>query len=130
MILLLTLDLVSNLCLAFCVNSCLLIADNLVLFSSLSFFLENLYVCDLAEWGVVIDDEGTTKQIMDEYWNKMWEFSFTGEDVDVQAVMDGLDIDRSGADASDLDDETKEMMKKAELANAGCAKSDLYDHDE
>ena len=29
---------------------------------------QNLYVCDLAEWGVVIDDEETTKRIMDEYW--------------------------------------------------------------
>ena len=91
---------------------------------------QNLYVCDLAEWGVVIDDEEKTKSMMEEYWNPMWEHSFTGEDVDVEAVMDGLDIDRDGADPSEIDDETKEMMKIAELANAGCAKLDVYDHDE
>lgn len=91
---------------------------------------QNLYVCDLAEWGVVIDDEEKTKSMMEEYWNPMWEHSFTGEDVDVEAVMDGLDIDRNGADPSEIDDETKEMMKVAELANAGCAKLDVYDHDE
>eukprot|EP00581_Thalassiosira_minuscula_P020018 CAMPEP_0183714334 /NCGR_PEP_ID=MMETSP0737-20130205/8881_1 /TAXON_ID=385413 /ORGANISM="Thalassiosira miniscula, Strain CCMP1093" /LENGTH=671 /DNA_ID=CAMNT_0025943241 /DNA_START=123 /DNA_END=2138 /DNA_ORIENTATION=- len=87
---------------------------------------QNLYVCDLAEWGVVIDDEEKVKAMMDEYWNPMWEHSFTGEDVDVDAVMDGLDIDRNGADPSEIDDETLEMMKQAELANAGCAKLDVY----
>lgn len=91
---------------------------------------QNLYVCDLAEWGVLIDDEETVKKFMDEYWSPMWEHSNTGEDVDVDAVMDGLDIDRDGADPSDIDDETKEMMKIAELANAGCARLDVYDHDE
>ena len=62
--------------------------------------------------------------------NKMWEFSFTGEDVDVQAVMDGLDIDRNGEDPSEIDDDTRAMMKEAELANAGCAKLDVYDEEE
>lgn len=92
---------------------------------------QNLYVCDLAEWGVVIDDEETTKTIMEEYWIPMWASSFTGEDVDVDAVMDGLDIDRDGADPSEIDDDTKEQMKIAELANAGGGHNpDLYDHDE
>ncbi|KAL7541184.1 hypothetical protein ACHAXR_010699 [Thalassiosira sp. AJA248-18] len=91
---------------------------------------QNLYVCDLAEWGVVIDDEETTKRMMEEYWNPMWEHSFTGEDVDVDEVMDGLGIDRNGADPSEVDDEMKEIMKKAELTHAGCAKLDVYDHDE
>jgi len=91
---------------------------------------QNLYVCDLAEWGVVIDDPETTQKMMDEYWNPMWKYSFTGEDVDIQAVMDGLDIDRDGADPSDVDDETKEQMKQAELANAGCGKSGMYEDDE
>lgn len=56
---------------------------------------QNLYICDLAEWGVLIDDEAQTKQIMAEYWIPMWQHSYTKEDVDVQAVMDGLKIDRS-----------------------------------
>jgi phosphatidylserine/phosphatidylglycerophosphate/cardiolipin synthase-like enzyme len=57
---------------------------------------QNLYICDLAEWGVVIDHAGQVKQIMNEYWKPMWEYSYTGTDVDVQEVMDGLDIDRDG----------------------------------
>lgn len=89
---------------------------------------QNLYVCDLAEWGVVVDNPEQTQKFMEEYWNPMWTHSFTGEDVDVDAVMDGLDIDRDGGDVSDIDDETKELMKQAELASAGCSgSSDLYD---
>lgn len=62
---------------------------------------QNLYVCDLSEWGVLIDDKDATEKIKEEYWDIMWKYSYTGEDVDVQAVMDGLDIDRDGeADAS------------------------------
>lgn len=91
---------------------------------------QNLYVCDLAEWGVLIDDEETIQKFMAEYWTPMWENSHTGEDVDVDAVMDGLDIDRDGADPSEIDDETKEQMKIAELANAGCAHLDVYGNEE
>lgn len=91
---------------------------------------QNLYVCDLAEWGVVIDNPEQTQQFMDEYWNPMWEHSYTGEDVDVDEVMDGLNIDRDGEDPSDIDDETMELMKQAELANAGSGNSELYDHEE
>jgi phosphatidylserine/phosphatidylglycerophosphate/cardiolipin synthase-like enzyme len=57
---------------------------------------QNLYECDLAEWGVVVDDADATAKMMSEYWTPMWEASFTGEDCDVQTVMDGLDIDRDG----------------------------------
>jgi phosphatidylserine/phosphatidylglycerophosphate/cardiolipin synthase-like enzyme len=59
----------------------------------------NLYISDLAEWGVVIDDADSVKKIMDEYWNPIWEASYTEEDCDVQQVMDGLDIDRDGEKA-------------------------------
>jgi hypothetical protein len=63
----------------------------------LSLFLLSLRsVCDLAEWGVVIDDAASTKKMMSEYWDPMWKVSFTGKDVDVQDVMDGLKIDRDG----------------------------------
>ena len=88
---------------------------------------QNLYICDLAEWGVVIDDEAQTQKIMEEYWNPLWKYSYTGEDVDVDAVMDGLDIDRDGADPSNLDEETKAKMKQAEIANAGVGRSDMYE---
>jgi len=90
----------------------------------------NLYVCDLAEWGVVIDDAEQTQKIMEEYWNPMWECSHTGEDVDVDAVMDSLDIDRDGGDASELDDDMKQQMLKAETANFGYSSSGHYDTEE
>jgi phosphatidylserine/phosphatidylglycerophosphate/cardiolipin synthase-like enzyme len=32
---------------------------------------QNLYICDLAEWGVVIDDEASTLRIKKEYWDPM-----------------------------------------------------------
>jgi len=57
---------------------------------------QNLYMCDLAEWGIVIDHEGQVKKIMNDYFSPMWENSYTGEDVDVEYVMDGLDVDRDG----------------------------------
>jgi phosphatidylserine/phosphatidylglycerophosphate/cardiolipin synthase-like enzyme len=61
---------------------------------------QNLYICDLAEWGIVIDDAATTSKILNSYWKPMWRVSYTGKDVDVQEVMDGLDIDRDGEQAS------------------------------
>jgi len=91
---------------------------------------QNLYVCDLAEWGVVIDHEEKTKAMMAEYWSPMWNYSFTGEDVDVDAVMDGLDIDRDGADPETIDDAMAEQIMAAELANSGRANLDVYDDDE
>jgi hypothetical protein len=60
----------------------------------------------------------------------MWEHSYTGEDVDVDEVMDGLDIDRDGGDPNDIDDETMALMKQAELANAGSGNSELYEEEE
>lgn len=73
---------------------------------------QNLYVCDLAEWGVLIDHQETTKAFMDEYWHPMWKASFTGEDCDVEAVMDGLNINREGDDPAHLSDKTKQLLKQ------------------
>lgn len=39
---------------------------------------QNLYMCDLAEWGVVIDDKATTRKLIDEYWSPMWQCSYKG----------------------------------------------------
>jgi phosphatidylserine/phosphatidylglycerophosphate/cardiolipin synthase-like enzyme len=61
---------------------------------------QNLYVADLAEWGVVVDDVASTEKMMAEYWTPLWNSSYTGEDCDVQTVMDGLDIDRDGEKVS------------------------------
>ena len=57
---------------------------------------QNLYMADLAEWGVIVDNEDETKKMIEEYWNPMWNASYTGKDIDVQEVMDGLDINRDG----------------------------------
>ena len=57
---------------------------------------QNLYMCDLAEWGIVVDSEQEVKKMKEEYFDRMWKNSFTGEDVDVEKVMDGLDVDRDG----------------------------------
>jgi len=55
---------------------------------------QNLYMCDLAEWGIVVDHEGEVKKIMKDYFVPLWKSSYTGLDVDVQQVMDGLNVDR------------------------------------
>jgi phosphatidylserine/phosphatidylglycerophosphate/cardiolipin synthase-like enzyme len=71
---------------------------------------QNLYVADLAEWGVVIDNKEETARIMEEYWNPMWAFSYTADDCDVDEVMDGLDIDRDGEDPGNVSDATKKLL--------------------
>jgi hypothetical protein len=75
---------------------------------------QNVYVCNLAEWGVVIDDINTTQQFMEEYWTPMWYYSYRGIDCDVHEVIDGLDIDRDGDDDSDLDNETRKLIRTIE----------------
>jgi len=72
---------------------------------------QNLYVSDLAEWGVVIDDSTVTAQMIDDYWKPLWEASFVETDCDVHEVMDGLKIDREGEYA---DPSTKEGRTKLE----------------
>merc|ERR1711865_1253551 len=56
---------------------------------------QNLYACDFAEWGILIDDPAQTKKCMTEYWNPLWKASFTGQDCNDDNVMDGLDVDRT-----------------------------------
>ena len=58
--------------------------------------MEYLYVCDLAEWGVIIDDAAVTKQMLDDFWIPAWKASFYPGDCEVQDVMDGLKVDRDG----------------------------------
>jgi len=73
---------------------------------------QNLYVCDLAEWGVVIDNKESTEKILAEYWNPMWKASYTGDDCDVQDVMDGLDIERDGEDVKHISEEIQKLIGK------------------
>lgn len=55
---------------------------------------QNLYICDLAEWGVVIDDPKATLSIKAQYWDPMWKCSYVLDDCEVDKVMDGLKISR------------------------------------
>lgn len=59
---------------------------------------------------MVIDNADVTQKLMDEYWKPMWKCSFTGEDVDGDEVMDGLNINRDG-------EETKDEKHIPEAAN-------------
>ena len=89
---------------------------------------QNLYVCDLAEWGVIIDDEAQVQTIIEEYWDPMWSASYTGEDCDVDEVMDGLEIDRDGEDPSNVDAETQLLIDQG--GNLGPAHADFYTSEE
>jgi len=76
---------------------------------------QNLYVCDLAEWGLLVDDPAMTQKVMNEYWHPMWKNSYTPTDCNVDEVMNGLDVDRDGAPASTV---TKEQLRQAHFSGA------------
>jgi PLD-like domain len=80
---------------------------------------QNLYICDLAEWGVVIDHEESVQKMMSEYWKPMWAVSYTGEDCEVQGVMDGLNIDRDGAKSTFTSASSRNQQKKAAVIQTG-----------
>lgn len=47
---------------------------------------QNLYVANLAEWGILVDDKQTAQQVLDDYWNLVWGASYddvSQEDRDV-----------------------------------------------
>lgn len=90
---------------------------------------QNLYVCDLAEWGIVIDDPAQTKKCMDEYWNPLWAASFTGTDCDCNDVIAGLDVDRDGGSIHRIDKKTKELMAEAERASHKVPEGSEHHHD-
>jgi len=89
---------------------------------------QNLYVSDLAAWGVIIDDEAQVQTMIEEYWNPMWRASYTGEDCDVDEVMDGLDIDRDGGDKRYIDAETQILIDHGDYLEP--ANSDFYTTEE
>jgi len=56
---------------------------------------QNLYLFDLAEWGVAIDNKKTTTEIKSELWDPMWNASYKdGCDVNANTVMKILGVDR------------------------------------
>ena len=73
----------------------------------------------------MVDDKAATLKMMDEYWKPMWEVSHTGEDCDVQAVMDGLKIDRDGETKYFLSAEEKIAAQKAQVQTG--ARSEYLD---
>mmetsp|Transcript_23677 Transcript_23677/g.65728 ORF Transcript_23677/g.65728 Transcript_23677/m.65728 type:complete len:591 (+) Transcript_23677:112-1884(+) len=78
---------------------------------------QNLYVCDLAEWGVVIDSPGTVADIKKQYWDPIWKASYTTDDCDVDKVMDSLGIDRGAPNKLELTKVELEKTKEAMKAN-------------
>lgn len=75
---------------------------------------QNLYVCDLAEWGVIIDHAVTVKQIMSEYWWPMWVRSFSEEDREIDVILDAMEIDRDGEDPDNLSAEMSKVFEEAD----------------
>ena len=71
-----------------------------------------MYICDLAEWGVVIDSPAVTEDFKAQYWDPMWKTSYTRDDCDVQAVMDGLKIDRTPVNQLEM---TKIQYEEAKI---------------
>jgi phosphatidylserine/phosphatidylglycerophosphate/cardiolipin synthase-like enzyme len=74
---------------------------------------QNLYICDLAEWGVVIDDKEKVQELMAEYWEPMWAASYSPDDCNVQDVMDGLAIDRDGENPDNMSEDVKNKVEVA-----------------
>lgn len=60
---------------------------------------QNLYIADLAEWGIVVDDEAETTKLLKEYWNPLWKISFDNVpveycDCNIDKVLAGCSVDR------------------------------------
>jgi hypothetical protein len=93
---------------------------------------QNLYMCDLAEWGVLVDDETETKKMIADFWNPLWEASYTAQDCDVDKVMDGLDIDRDGENVNSFTAEGRKKMEEAAKMQAmsGGNNSELYSNED
>jgi len=93
---------------------------------------QNIYVCDLAEWGLIIDDSAVTAQMIQDYWKPLWEASFVKTDCDVQEIMDGLHINREGVY---IDVSTEAGRRKIDEAAAALSRqrlplhTDMYDED-
>ena len=45
---------------------------------------------DIAEWGILVDDEVETKKILDQVWNTMYTESYTGKDCDLPYVVENM----------------------------------------
>lgn len=73
---------------------------------------QNMYIANLAEWGVLIDDEETVGTVLNDYWIPMWRASHNpgAPDVNVDQVLENLGVDRSGENMSE--EEKQEVLIK------------------
>jgi len=83
---------------------------------------QNLYIANLAEWGVVVDSKKQTLKVLEEYWKKLWRASY--EDVPVEArdmnidrVLAGRELDRNPKDVAEYTEEELEAALLAQKAN-------------
>lgn len=90
---------------------------------------QNLYIADLAEWGLVIDDEAQTTKMMSEYWGPMWANSYIEDDCNVDDVMDGLAVDRNGESIHFASKETRELMERTQYKHGGWRSKLLHDEE-
>jgi phosphatidylserine/phosphatidylglycerophosphate/cardiolipin synthase-like enzyme len=86
---------------------------------------QNLYVADLAEWGVIVDSAAQTQKVLEEYWNRVWFASYENvpeedRDMQVDSVLASLDLNRNPVDAASLSaDELEQVLLKQKAAFAG-----------
>jgi phosphatidylserine/phosphatidylglycerophosphate/cardiolipin synthase-like enzyme len=84
---------------------------------------QNWYVCDLAEWGILVDDADQTRKVLQEYWNPMWQNSFRlGQDCDVDDVLDGLDVDRDGESMAFKGYDERQRLLREAAGNFGASR--------
>jgi phosphatidylserine/phosphatidylglycerophosphate/cardiolipin synthase-like enzyme len=76
---------------------------------------QNLYTCDLGEWGCCIDDEKQTRQIMSEFWYPMWTASYREDGARTDDVMAGVKVNRDGENPRRISARTSKLMKATEL---------------
>lgn len=58
---------------------------------------QNLYIANLAEWGIIVDDEPQAQALLEQYWRGCWASSYenvpeSSRDVQVEAVLSRLDV--------------------------------------
>jgi phosphatidylserine/phosphatidylglycerophosphate/cardiolipin synthase-like enzyme len=90
---------------------------------------QNLYQFDLAEWGVVIDDEKKTAEIKEYLWNPMWSCSYGDGSCDCNedTVMELLGVDR---DPHGQASEKEIARMEADIDLATLEASPMYGEDE
>jgi phosphatidylserine/phosphatidylglycerophosphate/cardiolipin synthase-like enzyme len=68
-----------------------------VMVDDISYYIgsHNMYVAELAEWGVIVDDEDEARRVLNQYWWPMWEQSKFAE-CPVDDTIEALAVQRSG----------------------------------